>query len=181
MDKRQAIIEAATELFAVRGFHGTPVPSIAEKAGVAVGTIYRHFPDKERLASEAYCHWKSAATKAVLAVYNRVLAPREQFGRSWRAMCAFALEHSAAIRFTEMQAGPYLDEPAHAACRRYDNLLLEFCRSIAPDDQTARLKATAVNGVFLGMLKAIWEEELPDLADILNSVEEICWNIISEQ
>ncbi|MBN2081810.1 TetR/AcrR family transcriptional regulator, partial [bacterium] len=120
MDKRIKIIESATELFARRGYHGTPVPKIAENAGVAVGTIYRYFPDKERLASEAYCHWKQAATAAVLAVYDRALAPREQLRRSWRAMCAFALAHPAAIRFTEFMSGPYLNEPARAACRRYN-------------------------------------------------------------
>ena len=46
MDKREAILEAALELFAERGFHGTAVPLIAAKAHVGAGTIYRHFKDK---------------------------------------------------------------------------------------------------------------------------------------
>ncbi|MBN2083526.1 hypothetical protein JW859_15130, partial [bacterium] len=64
--------------------------------------------------------------------------------------------------------------------RRYNNLLLEFCRTAAPDAQAARLKATTINGAFLGMLTAIWEDELPDSAEIISKVEEICWRIIAD-
>ena len=42
-DKSTAILEAALALFAERGYDGTPVPLIAEKAGVGAGTIYRYF------------------------------------------------------------------------------------------------------------------------------------------
>jgi AcrR family transcriptional regulator len=52
-DKREAILRAALELFSERGFYGTAVPLIAERAKVATGTIYRHFKDKESLV--AYC------------------------------------------------------------------------------------------------------------------------------
>ena len=46
-DKREAVLGAALELFVERGFHGTTVPEIAERAGVGAGTIYRHFASKE--------------------------------------------------------------------------------------------------------------------------------------
>lgn len=48
-DKREAILAAALDLFAERTFEGTPVPLIAERAGVATGTIYRYFESKETL------------------------------------------------------------------------------------------------------------------------------------
>src|SRR5438067_8425981 len=42
-DKREAIMSAALELFVERGFYGTAVPEIAERAEVGAGTIYRYF------------------------------------------------------------------------------------------------------------------------------------------
>jgi AcrR family transcriptional regulator len=42
------IIQAATEAFAERGI-GVEMKEIAERADVAIGTIYRHFPSKEDL------------------------------------------------------------------------------------------------------------------------------------
>jgi AcrR family transcriptional regulator len=44
---RNAIIEAAEAVFAERGFHGARIQDIAERAKVAVGTVYNHFEQKE--------------------------------------------------------------------------------------------------------------------------------------
>ncbi len=45
---RARILEAAEVVFAAEGIEA-PVDDIAEKAGVGVGTLYRHFPTKEKL------------------------------------------------------------------------------------------------------------------------------------
>jgi AcrR family transcriptional regulator len=45
---RARVLEAAEVVFAEQGI-SVPVDVIAEKAGVGVGTLYRHFPTKEKL------------------------------------------------------------------------------------------------------------------------------------
>jgi AcrR family transcriptional regulator len=45
---RVRVLEAAEAVFAAEGLH-VPIDVIAEKAGVGVGTLYRHFPTKEKL------------------------------------------------------------------------------------------------------------------------------------
>jgi AcrR family transcriptional regulator len=45
---RARLLEAAEAVFAAEGI-SVPVDLIAEKAGVGVGTLYRHFPTKEKL------------------------------------------------------------------------------------------------------------------------------------
>jgi len=49
---RRAILEAAYELFLEHGFAATPMRQIAERAGLALGGIYNHFPNKEAIFSE---------------------------------------------------------------------------------------------------------------------------------
>lgn len=44
-----AILEAAEEVFAEHGLHVASMNEIATRAGVAVGTLYNHFTDKEAL------------------------------------------------------------------------------------------------------------------------------------
>jgi AcrR family transcriptional regulator len=45
---RQRILDAAEEVFATEGVTA-PIDAVAERAGLGVGTLYRHFPNKEAL------------------------------------------------------------------------------------------------------------------------------------
>src|SRR5712692_4084285 len=51
-ERRQAIIDAALDEFVARGFAATRLDDVAKRAGVAKGTIYLHFKDKEALFQE---------------------------------------------------------------------------------------------------------------------------------
>jgi len=54
--KREAIIASATALFLRKGYEETTVADIAEGAGIAVGSIYRHVADKVSLLDEVRTH-----------------------------------------------------------------------------------------------------------------------------
>ncbi len=49
---RQAILEAAYELFLEQGYAATSMRQIAERAGLALGGIYNHFSNKEAIFGE---------------------------------------------------------------------------------------------------------------------------------
>src|SRR3954468_22655212 len=66
---RQRILDAAKELFAERGL-GVTLHDIAARAGVGVGTIYRHFPDKKPLIDAIFEQQLSETT----AVFEQALA-----------------------------------------------------------------------------------------------------------
>ena len=48
-DKREAILRAATDVFAERGFFNAQVADVARAAGVAAGTVYLYFRSKDDL------------------------------------------------------------------------------------------------------------------------------------
>ena len=48
-DRRQQILEVATDLFARQGFNGTTTRQIAQRAAVNEAIIFRHFPTKDDL------------------------------------------------------------------------------------------------------------------------------------
>jgi AcrR family transcriptional regulator len=56
-ERREAIIDAATPLFARRGFKGVTTREVAGAAGVSEALLYKHFPSKESLyhALQANC------------------------------------------------------------------------------------------------------------------------------
>jgi AcrR family transcriptional regulator len=47
--RRELIEQAATELFAEQGYHGTTVGQIARRAGISVPVVYDHFGSKQDL------------------------------------------------------------------------------------------------------------------------------------
>jgi AcrR family transcriptional regulator len=51
-ERREAIIAAGLDEFIARGFAATRLDDVAKRAGVAKGTIYLHFTDKEALFQE---------------------------------------------------------------------------------------------------------------------------------
>ena len=49
VDKRQLILDAATRVFAERGFFAAQVADIARRAGIAAGTVYLYFRSKDEI------------------------------------------------------------------------------------------------------------------------------------
>ncbi len=51
-ETRLKLIQAGATVFAEKGLEGTRIGDIARQAGVAMGTLYTHFPDKDALFTE---------------------------------------------------------------------------------------------------------------------------------
>jgi AcrR family transcriptional regulator len=49
LHRQEEILAAAFEVFAAHGFEAARIDEVARQAGIAKGTIYLYFPDKERL------------------------------------------------------------------------------------------------------------------------------------
>ncbi|MGW0214512.1 TetR/AcrR family transcriptional regulator [Micromonospora chokoriensis] len=64
LDNRERIIEAARAVFAVDGLE-VPMREVARRAGVAPATLYRRFPTKEMLVTEAFAEQMNACHAVV--------------------------------------------------------------------------------------------------------------------
>jgi AcrR family transcriptional regulator len=67
-DKRAAILEAATEAVAALGV-SAPTAKIAKGAGVAEGTLFTYFANKDELLSQLYVELKTNLRDAIMAGY----------------------------------------------------------------------------------------------------------------
>jgi|SRR5438552_5080271 len=83
VERRAAIIEAALDEFTARGFAATRLDDIAKRAGVAKGTIYLHFKDKESMFEELI-------RTAIVPLIGRMHAPPPIGGSVRDAVESFA-------------------------------------------------------------------------------------------
>jgi AcrR family transcriptional regulator len=83
-ERRLAIVEAALDEFIARGFAATRIDDIAKRAGVAKGTIYLHFKDKESMFEELI-------RTAIVPLVGRIHAPPPLGGTVRDAIEGFAL------------------------------------------------------------------------------------------
>jgi len=120
-DKHRELLDAGLRTFAARGYHGTSVPDVAEAGGMAVGTVYRYFANKDALVNEVYRDAKERLRRAVfepplpsLDSYDAGAA-QTWFMALWTRLGAFADAEPEAFRFLEMQDhSPYLDAKSRA-------------------------------------------------------------------
>jgi AcrR family transcriptional regulator len=85
---REAIVAAARELIARGGYREAQVAAVAARAGVATGTVYRHFPSKAELFAEVFRRVSAREVEATRAAADdatgaaaRLAAAIETFAR----------------------------------------------------------------------------------------------------
>ncbi len=83
VDKRDQILAAAEQLIAESGFQGLSMQKLANEAGVAAGTIYRYFSDKEHLLEEVRLNVAKRIASAVQAGVNDDMPLKERYRTMW--------------------------------------------------------------------------------------------------
>lgn len=182
-DKREAILDAALELFVERGFFGTAVPEIADKAGVGAGTIYRYFESKEALVNAIYRQQKLHFANVVLDGFPTVANTREQFRQLWMRMAKFATENTNAFVFLELHHHQrYLDDESRAV----ENRMLDLFTGVVTAAQARgelkagppRLLMGLVMGAFVGVIRSCVEiDQALDSAD-WKLAEQCIWEAV---
>src|ERR1700731_734532 len=82
-DKRNAILDAATRLFADRGLTAAPTSEISKQAGVAEGTLFTYFKTKDDLINALYQEIKLELADAMMSDFPRKKNVRTRLRHVW--------------------------------------------------------------------------------------------------
>jgi AcrR family transcriptional regulator len=158
--QKERVLQAALELFAEFGYHGTSIPQVMERAGVGAGTVYRLFESKEALVNAVFRDAKRRLEAALRGDLDPTLEPRALFDAFWARLTDFARRDPIAFRFLELQDHvPYLDGESRGTEIGVLAPILLGCmdfqrrgvfRADVPPDATIAL----VWGAFVGLVKA---------------------------
>ncbi len=182
-DKRDRILDAALSAFAERGFHGTPVPMIAERAKVGAGTIYRYFESKEALVNALYRRSKLALLDKVSLDFPADRPPRQQWGHIFRCTLDFAVNSPEAFDFLEMHHhAAYLDDESRALEARVwvtvqqilaTSRLLQLTRN-----EDSMLLISLVWGGVIRLVRCAREGLVELSPSVVERFENLCWESI---
>jgi AcrR family transcriptional regulator len=117
-DKRRDIMQTALKLIAEQGFHRAPMAEIAEKAGVATGTIYRYFESKDVLITELHRELEDKIMAFLQEGYPSGRPLRERFLYLIRGILRYFITNPLHFRYMEQ----YFNSPYGISMHR-DRLL----------------------------------------------------------
>ncbi|KAB8129915.1 TetR/AcrR family transcriptional regulator [Gracilibacillus oryzae] len=182
-NKQEDIFAAAMELFAVRGYDGTTVPMIANKAKVGAGTIYRYFENKESLVNALFVKCVEEFFDVIQTDFPKDADIRQQFHHIFRRMFVFAKDNGNALQFINSHdEGYYLDEKSNQTFQDF----LGFIRQVIEDGKKqgvirplpADAHIATVYGAF-GMLFSLMQSgRLTETQELLTELEDSLWNAI---
>ena len=118
-DRRDAILKAATQVFAQRGFHHAQVADVAKAAGIAAGTVYLYFRSKDELLVSIFERTMKETLAEGQATLSLVQEPRERLhriarlhlermGRDRDLAVVFQVELRQSTKFMERFSSTYL-------------------------------------------------------------------------
>jgi TetR/AcrR family transcriptional regulator, repressor of fatR-cypB operon len=155
---RQRLIRAALELFTTAGYHLTTTPLIAKKAGVAEGTIYRHFDSKQHLLNELYRAAGRWAGRLVKEADALKVGPREKLAELGRGLVAGAAREPAVAQLFFLQRhADLLDDESRKVARDF-RLGLESLMAQGKADGSVKPGAVELwAAVWLGVMSLVIE------------------------
>lgn len=80
-ETRRRIVEATFALHAEQGIAATSMKQIAERAGVAIGTVYHHFPTYEDAIRACGAHTLASFPPPTSAIFAQLASPAQRVER----------------------------------------------------------------------------------------------------
>jgi AcrR family transcriptional regulator len=174
---RQKLLRAAEVIFGEKGYERASIADITRKSGVALGTFYVYFPDKQSIFVEVVDELgerlRRLIAESVAGLSNRLEVEREGL----RAFFEFAREHPNLYRV--VRQAEFVDEECYR--RYYDRFAKGYVRGLTQAMDAGQIRrmdpealAYCLMGIgdFLGMRWVIWEED-PGLDRVLDAAMDL--------
>lgn len=108
-ERREEILDAATELFAEQGYSEAGTQELADRLGVGKGTLFRHFPTKRELFLAAADRIMVRLREHIEAGVAEILDPLERISTAVRVCLRFFAEHPRYVELIVQERALFKD------------------------------------------------------------------------
>lgn len=119
-EKKKLIIGSALELINCHGFHGCPMSQVAKNAGVAAGTIYTYFENKEDMIYAIHDEVMEQIYLQVALKDDPEKSFKERFFSFWENLLEFYEKNSSVQSYLDQfNNSPFNSEEFQAKSRKW--------------------------------------------------------------
>jgi AcrR family transcriptional regulator len=151
---RQHILTTARETFAEMGV-GVGMTDIAKRAGLGIGTMYRHFPNKEALVDALLRDQLATATQTAKEAAAGEMNPWDALEAFLRTMATLLIENRSLSQFIGGRI------PGSAELRKQRNALFKLFSELTDNAQRAGelradIEANDIRVAMICIVRAVW-------------------------
>jgi TetR/AcrR family transcriptional repressor of multidrug resistance operon len=180
IDRAALVRRAVVELVAERGFRGTSMGAVAERAGVATGTAYVHYQSKDELIIASYREVKLELGRSAVAGIDPDAAPSDRFRALWTGIHAHLAADPVRARFlVQISASPYATAAHAAAAGDPDDELMAAASASEMAALLVDLPLEVLYDLGIGPVVRVVASGVDLGDDELDRLAEACWRAIT--
>jgi TetR/AcrR family fatty acid metabolism transcriptional regulator len=179
IDKRKEIIAAAIDVFAKKGYNKSNIMEVAEKAGVATGTVYLYFKNKDDLLLQSM---KTMMDSNLVEIKKKVALEK----RSVDKLYMFFYHHievftkkpsMARFLIVELRQSEefYKKHPSYNPYHDYHDYVVELFEQAVREGTTLPYSSQTISCILLGTMNAVLTQWLinPESTDLEALTKEV--------
>ncbi|MCR8980044.1 TetR/AcrR family transcriptional regulator [Brevibacillus laterosporus] len=170
--KKKDILQAAMRLFATKGIDGISVKEIGDAAGVTDAAIYKHFKNKNEVASEVFTQYCNRYTKMIDFYISQSGTFHDRFDCLIDQLVEMHDEDHCGLLLLSQRHDVYQQVAQKNMRQPLDaliDLILQGIESNELPEQDAKLSAVLIIGAFTGLAVSSFQGELPSQLESLAS------------
>jgi TetR/AcrR family transcriptional repressor of multidrug resistance operon len=186
MTKHRQILEAAEQLIAERGFYGLSMKELAKRAGMAAGTIYRYFENKEMLMFELHQFISTEASKTIFNGWLDNMTEEQKYRLLWNnAFNAVLNNPRRLVVFEMLYCTPHINQNTTTLFENETfSPLIEFYQKGVNEKRfhdwpIFALVALSFDSA-ISLAKKVLQDRLQIDTQIITQVRTASWNIIQQ-
>lgn len=169
--RRRRIVIAALELLEEREYDRIQMRDVADRAAVALGTLYRYFPSKEQLFANVLLEWSTTFEHAVRRRRGTAATPSTRLVAVLRSAARAFERHPNFFRLIVVLEGaavPEVTEPFHDYAAGFQRVLADALEGVHPDDAAV---IASLSAALLSAELRRWSHGRATMRDVYEELE----------
>jgi AcrR family transcriptional regulator len=182
-NKIEAIYQATLALVLKSGYAELNMAAVAKEAGIATGTIYTYFKNKEALINQLYIHLKEEKVRQMFKEYKETDNFYVSFQKLWMAYFKISLSEYHKMMFIEQYA--YSSIITMSTRKKADALLLPMITLLYEAQKEQLIKniepeiiLSAITGGVLEIVRYYQNKGTKPSKSVIEQCFEMAWNSI---